>query len=231
MFSLIKVIFFFTNLSTLEGRCNWTLFCTPFANFIQEFLKMKHQGELWLLPTTPPIVLMSFPLTNNQWRDCCHMSLEALSGTTSHNDWAVKHTATKSPTVLLTWSVNLSVYVCQRAVESCTAGSSIWRHPISIYFHTPQEKNNPESLIVSDHLLLRRNETRLDECKPPPMFHPDRPPLWPLLGCERGFFIFEWIEIIAGPNPLDIGSRGSFWLLLGTCRADWANRKGFSDDQ
>lgn len=192
---------------------------------------MQHQGELWLLPTTPPIVLMSFPLTNDQWRDCCHMSLEALSGTTSHNDWAVKHTATKSPTVLLTWSVNLSVYVCQRAVESCTAGSSIWRHPISIYFHTPQEKNNPKSLIVSDHLLLRRNETRLDECKPPPMFHPDRPPLWPLLGCERGFFIFEWIEIIAGPNPLDIGSRGSFWLLLGTCRADCANRKGSSDDQ
>lgn len=122
--------------------------------------------------------------------------------------------------------MNLSVYVCQRAVESCTAGSSIWRHPISIYFHTPQEKNNPGSLIVSDHLLLRRNETRLDECKPPPMFHPDRPPLWPLLGCEHGFFIFEWIEIIAGPNPLDIGSRGSFWLLFGTCRADWANKKG-----
>lgn len=136
---------------------------------------MRHRGQWSPLPKAPPPVFLwiFLPLSSDQWHYGCHMSLEALS-TTSHKDRVVKHTLIKSPTVLLTRSVCISVYVCQWAVESCTAGPSIWRHPISMYFHTLLEKNNPGSLIVSDHLLLRRNEMRLDECKPPPQFHPDR---------------------------------------------------------
>lgn len=150
---------------------------------------MRHCGQWSPLPKAPPPVFLwiRLPLSRDQRHDGCHMSSEALS-TTSHKDRVVKRTLIKSPTVLLC----ISVYVRQWAVESCTAGASVWRHPISMYFHTLLEKNNPGSLIVSDHLLLRRNEMRLDES--PPQFHPDRPPPRRDLCWDWAFVFHIWTD-------------------------------------